>query len=127
MQTLGVSVSTLFIAMQTHAFSFEPVFHWPDRWLPMHRAVPDPAHLARLNEPPANPDAEALVLELRAATIALFDELGAASNQIGRGYPYVERLEPATLAMLRALKTELDPRGLMNPGVLGLSKDVARE
>ena len=53
--------------------------------------------------------------------MALFSELGAASNQIGRSYPYFERLEPATADLLLDLKTRLDPRGLMNPGVLGLS------
>ncbi|MBT8443476.1 MAG: FAD-binding oxidoreductase, partial [Gammaproteobacteria bacterium] len=120
MDALGVTIARLFIAMDTHAFSFEPVFHWRDRWLPMHREVPDPSHLATLTEAPANPEAAALVAELRDDTLALFSELGAASNQIGRTYPYRERLEPATRALLDAVKAELDPAGLMNPGVLGL-------
>jgi D-lactate dehydrogenase (cytochrome) len=120
LDALQVSVSTLFIAMQTHAFSFEPVFHWPDRWLPMHRAVAEAAHLARLTEPDANPAATELVVQLREETMSLFSQLGAASNQIGRSYPFFDKLDPATAAMLVALKTELDPHGLMNPGVLGL-------
>jgi FAD/FMN-containing dehydrogenase len=119
MQALNVTVSTLFIAMNTHAFSFEPVFHWHDRWLPMHREVPDPDHLAKLAEAPDNPDAAALVAELRHETANLFSDFGAASNQIGRTYAYRENLDPATRALLDALKAELDPAGLMNPGVLG--------
>jgi len=118
-----VSVSTLFIAMNTHAFSFEPVFHWPDRWLPMHRAVPEPGHLRRLSEPAPNPAAAQLVEQLRRETLALFDELGAASNQIGRTYPFVEKLAPETSALLQALKADVDPSGLMNPGALGLRKE----
>ena len=122
MVTARVKTSTLFTAMDTHAFSFELVFHWPDSWLPLHRAAPEPAHLEQLTEPAANPAGAELVAELRRETLVLFDELGAASNQIGRTYPYVERLEPATAALLDALKDELDPDGRMNPGVLGLRR-----
>ena len=119
LKAASVTISTLFIAMDTHAFSFEPVFHWPDRWLPMHREVPDAKYLQQLTEPPANPDAAALVEELRAETLRLFDEMGAASNQLGRVYPYRERLGPDAVALLDALKASVDPDGLMNPGVLG--------
>ncbi len=119
MDKLGITLSTLFIAMGTHAFSFEPVFHWPDTWLPPHRHVADSAYLAKLTEPAANPPARQLVAELRAESIALFGEFGAASNQIGRTYPYRERLEPATRALVDALKHELDPELRMNPGALG--------
>lgn len=114
----GVTVSTLFTAVDTCVFSFEPVFHWPDRWLPLHRAVADPAHLARLTEPAPNPDGAALVAELRQRTLDLFDELGAPSNQLGRTYRYYDNLAPETRALLDALKAALDPQGLMNPGVL---------
>ena len=117
---LGVSVTRLCSALGSLAFSFECVFHWSDAWLPLHRAAPDPAWLAGLVEPPPNPAARALVAELRASTVAFFRELGAASNQIGRTYPFIEALQPATATLLRQLKTQLDPKGLMNPGVLGL-------
>ena len=120
MARLGVSVTRLCSALGSLAFSFECVFHWSDAWLPLHRAAPDPAWLAGLVEPPPNPAARALVAELRASTVAFFRELGAASNQIGRTYPFIEALQPATATLLRQLKTQLDPKGLMNPGVLGL-------
>ena len=119
MDDLGVTVSVLFIAMDTHAFSFEPVFHWKDSWLAPHRTVPDANHLAALTEPPPNSEATALVNELREQTLNLFTELGAVSNQIGRTYEYRQRLAPETRQLLDALKAELDPNGLMNPGVLG--------
>jgi len=116
----GVEVSTLYTAIDNHAFSFEPVFHWPDTWLPPHRKIAPPAYLATLREPPANPQARALVSELREATLGLFSDLGAASNQLGRCYPWRERLAPETGALIDVIKNELDPHGLMNPGVLGL-------
>jgi len=120
MNELGIDISTLFIAMDTHAFSFEPVFHWSDAWLPMHRVIPESGHLEKLSEPDANPAAAELVAQLRRATLALFGELGVASNQIGRTYPYFERLEPESAALLNTIKSCLDPDGRMNPGVLGL-------
>lgn len=120
MKELDVELSTLFIAMSTHAFSFEPVFHWHDRWLPIHKAIPEPSHLATLTEPDANPAAAELVAQLRQESLALFEEFGAASNQIGRTYRYIERLAPESAALVRKIKSELDPDGRMNPGVLGL-------
>ncbi|MGD9599107.1 MAG: FAD-binding oxidoreductase [Steroidobacteraceae bacterium] len=116
----GVSVTRLCSALGSLAFSFECVFHWPDTWLPLHRAAPDPAWLATLAEPAPNPAARELVAALRAETVALFRDLGAASNQIGRTYHFLDALAPASAALLAQLKHVLDPQGLMNPGVLGL-------
>lgn len=113
-----VTYSTLFTAMNTHAFSFEAVYHWPDRWLPLHRATADPAFLAKLPPDTANPAGSALVAELRERTLDLYDELGVASNQLGRTYRYYGNLAPETRGLLDALKAALDPQGLMNPGVL---------
>jgi len=119
---LGISISRLIVAMDTHAFSFEAVFHWADRWLPPHRAVPDPLFLSKLTEPAANPAAADFVADLREQTMQLFAELGAASSQIGRAYPYRKNLEAPAGDLLDALKAELDPEGSMNPGVLGLRR-----
>ncbi|KPH58146.1 FAD-binding oxidoreductase [Novosphingobium sp. ST904] len=114
----GVTVSRLITVMGTHAFSYEPVLNWRDAWLPLHRDVLGPA--TRLDEPPAAPDARALVMEVREELIALFAQLGAASNQIGRTYPYASVLRPQARALLEALKRAVDPEGLMNPGALEL-------
>jgi D-lactate dehydrogenase (cytochrome) len=113
-----VTYSTLFTAMNTHAFSFEVVYHWPDRWLPLHKSTADPAFLAKLPTDTPNPAGSALVAELRERTLDLYDELGVASNQLGRTYRYYDNLAPETRGLLDALKAALDPDGLMNPGVL---------
>jgi FAD/FMN-containing dehydrogenase len=119
MERLGVRVTRLASAHAAPCFSFEGVFHWHDTWLPLHRSAPDPAHLARLTEPAANPEARALVERLRDMTIDLFRQHGAASNQIGRSYPFLPVLRDEPAALLMAIKQALDPRNLMNPGVLG--------
>lgn len=115
-----VWMSHLLIAIDNHAFSFEPVFHWYDEWLPIHERVPSPAHLATLRRPPADPAARELVARLRARLVEVFAELGAASNQIGKTYPYLESLQPPTARLLRDLKAAVDPMGALNPGGLGL-------
>ena len=119
MKNTGVFVSRLMIAIDTHAFSFEPVFHWFDEWLPLHRTIPEPSYLKGMKEPEANAAATELVAEMRQKTIKLFQDFGAASNQIGRTYPYLSSLKPTTAQLALALKKTLDPKGLMNPGVLG--------
>jgi FAD/FMN-containing dehydrogenase len=118
----GVSITRLASALSNHSFSFEPVFHWADEWLPIHRVSADPDFLSRFEEPQANPVARELVNRLRAETVELFRRHGVASNQIGRTYPYLSALSEKPSALLVALKRHLDPAGLMNPGVLGFSQ-----
>lgn len=115
----GVIVSRLLTVMGTHAFSYEPVLNWRDSWLPLHRDILQGQN--KLAEPPAAPDARALVMQVRAELIALFAQHGAASNQIGRAYPYASILRPAPRALLEAIKGAVDPQGVMNPGALELS------
>ncbi|CAN0524043.1 unnamed protein product, partial [Laminaria digitata] len=57
---------------------------------------------------------------LRKGIADLAKEFGAVHFQIGRQYPYRETREPETFALLKTIKATVDPRGLMNPGVLGL-------
>lgn len=120
MRALGVRASRLLTLMSNHAFSYEPVFSWFDAWLPQHRRAPQPQHLAKFTEPPANPPARALVEVIRADLVDLFASLSAASNQIGKTYRYLPSLKPETRALVQALKQAVDPDGLMNPGALGL-------
>ena len=46
---------------------------------------------------------------------------GAAHLQIGKAYPYLRERDPSALALLHTLKRHVDPRGLINPGALGLA------
>lgn len=119
LQQHGIQVSRLLAVLSNHSFSYEPVLHWKDSWLPMHRQAPQVLQ-GQLGEPAENPDARAVAHQVRAELVAVFAEMGAASNQIGRTYPYLSVLHPETGELLRQLKRTLDPRGLMNPGVLEL-------
>jgi FAD/FMN-containing dehydrogenase len=116
----GVQAGAMLAAVSPQACLIEPVFFWPDALNPLHRHAVEPGHLAKLKGFAANPPAAALVHQLRAEIIAAFQALGAVHLQIGRTYPWKKSLDPAIGALISALKRELDPRGLMNPGVLGL-------
>ncbi len=119
MKPLGIWTSRLFIAIDSYAFSYEPVLHWNDAWLPVHKRTPEPKHLATLKEPAANPDAAALVHEIRLKLADLFAEHGGSSNQIGKTYPYLGSLKPETQTLVTKIKDMLDPNRQLNPGVLG--------
>jgi FAD/FMN-containing dehydrogenase len=116
----GVMVSRLLTVIGQQAFSYEPVFNWRDAWLPMHHATLRAVGGAPAPEPPPAPETRALVMELRAAIIAVFAAHGAASNQIGRTYPYASVLRDEARDLLVAIKQALDPDGRMNPGALEL-------
>jgi FAD/FMN-containing dehydrogenase len=116
----GIVVTRVMLAISTHIFLYEPVFHWADSWLPVQRRAAQPRYLATLTEPAANEVARAAVASLRQAMIRLFDDFGAASVQLARTYPYLAALRPGTRALVTGAKAMVDPRGLMNPGSLGL-------
>jgi FAD/FMN-containing dehydrogenase len=118
MQAQGVWISRLFIGLGTHSFSYEPVWHWPDEWLPVHERTPTPGYLDQFERPKPNPASRELVHRMRREMVELFARYGAASNQIGKTYPYFENLEPATAELLTRIKRAIDPQGAMNPGTL---------
>lgn len=120
MQTLGVEAGAMLAAVSPQTCLIEPVFFWPDALNPLHRHAVEPGHLAKLKGFPANADSTALVARLRAGVIDTFQALGAVHLQIARAYPLETRHSPEGWAMLTALKQQVDPRGLMNPGCLGL-------
>ncbi len=120
MDTLAVGAGYMFLPVATTGFLIEPVFYWPDAHEALHKHAVEPAHLAKLSDFPANPAARALVEKLRAEIIAIFGRMEAVHFQLGRAYPIGERIDPAAWDLLKSIKAAVDPRGLMNPGVLGL-------
>lgn len=103
------------------AFLFEPCFYWPDEIHALHVEVLGEPLTAPWRARPPAPEALALVQQLWLEVADALDGFGAVHFQIGRAYRYLPRLQPATRALLVALKQQLDPRGLMNPGSLGLA------
>ena len=117
----GVVVSRLLTIIGTHCFSYEPVFNWRDTWLPLHHATLSDEAKRKTIEPAPNPEARELVMKVRQQIVEIFKEHGAASNQIGRTYPYASILHPESAKLLKAVKSAVDPDGLVNPGALELN------
>lgn len=120
MERSGVWTGTMFSPAGPSGFLHEIALYWPDDRTPYHRAVLGDQYLAQQPQFADNAAARACADEVKKAIIALYQEHGAAHFQIGRAYPYADRLDPRALDLLRAIKRDLDPAGLMNPGALGL-------
>lgn len=110
----------LICAVGDRAILIEPVMYWPDCRQDFHERVIDAAYLAKLPAHAENLPARAAVDRLRADLARCFLEQGAVSFQIGRFYPYQEGLDPGAARLLAAIKSIVDPQGIVNPGSLGL-------
>jgi FAD/FMN-containing dehydrogenase len=115
-----VEFAAMFTTISTHGFLYEPVFYWEDDRTPYHKRYLPQDYLDTLPEYPANPEGRALVAEMKVSIQDIFSETGAIHMQLGKAYPYLRNRDPSAEAALRALKRELDPKGLMNPGGLQL-------
>jgi D-lactate dehydrogenase (cytochrome) len=116
----NITTGYLVTTVSTTGFLIEPVFFWPDARFALHESTLEQPYLAKLPVHAPNAENAALVVEARDAILDVFEKHGAAHFQIGRTYRYAQTREPATLAVLKAIKSVLDPKNLMNPGVLGL-------
>ena len=113
-----VEKAAMFTSISTTGFLFEPVFYWEDDRTVFHKRYLPQEYLDVLPEYPANPEGRALVAEMKDAIQDVFTEFGAVHMQLGKAYPYMRGRESQSTALIRQIKTELDPKGLMNPGGL---------
>ena len=127
MEQLGVHYGTLIAAVGGSGMVIEPCLYWPDARNALIEDTIEPAHLKKVPKLKDNEGARALTSKLKKAIVDIFFDHGAAHFQIGRTYRYRDSLDPRADALLRAIKQELDPRGLMNPGSLGLSRQGISE
>lgn len=102
-------------------FFLEPAFYWMDEITPLHARSLGEDVVRPWRQRPANPTARAAVAALRQGAQALYASLGGVAWQVARDYPFRDLLQPGTRGLLDAVKQAVDPRGLMNPGALGLA------
>ncbi|MEO9491177.1 MAG: FAD-binding oxidoreductase, partial [Marinomonas sp.] len=120
MESLGMHYGTLISSVGKSGVVIEPCIYWPDARNAVIEDTIEDAHLAKLPKLPVNAAAWELTKTLKQAIIDLMLEHDAVHFQIGRTYRYRDSLDPAADALLQAVKAQVDPRGLMNPGSLGL-------
>ena len=111
---------SVYSAISTNGFLFEPVLIWPDTVEEFHRRHTSEAVLANVSATEPNEPARKLVAELRAEIVDLMYRCGGVHIQIGKAYPYMRDRDATQVKILNDLKEFIDPKGLFNPGALGL-------
>jgi glycolate oxidase len=118
MAAAKVEKAAMYTSISTTGFLFEPVFYWQDDRTVFHKRYLPQEYLDMLPEYEANPAGRALVAEMKDAIQDVFTQFGAVHMQLGKAYPYMRGREAQSASLMRRLKDELDPQGLMNPGGL---------
>jgi FAD/FMN-containing dehydrogenase len=117
----GISWSLISSTIGTGATLVEPLIHYPDARGAHYARIPKAGEMpARYGD--ADPDTIAAMRTVRRALAQMFMRNGCVHLQIGKSYPYREGRAPETWNLLQGIKTLLDPKGLMNPGSLGLAE-----
>jgi hydrogenase maturation factor len=115
----GISWALITSIVGRRTTLIEPLMHYRD---------PRGEHFQRIprqgNRPLRFGDADAAQIGalrvIRRSLTDMFLRSGCAHLQIGKTYPYRAGRVPQTWRLLEGLKQQLDPRGLVNPGSLGL-------
>lgn len=119
MEQHGIILSHLSMTVGNKYF-FEPAFYWLDEITPLHRkSLGDDVVAPWLSRAP-NEAAREAVVELRRGVQQVYLELGGVNWQIARDYPFQQALKDESWEMLTAIKSLVDPDGIMNPGSLGM-------
>jgi D-lactate dehydrogenase (cytochrome) len=121
MQEHGIVYSVMSMTVGNEFF-LEPAFYWLDEITPLHAKSVGQDTVKPWLSRPANPASRNAVIELRRGCQELYAGLGGASWQVARDYPFETILTPQTWSLTKDIKKALDPRGLMNPGSLGLAR-----
>ena len=115
-----IGTGYLLTSVGASATVIEPVFFWPDALMDIHHRKVEAGHLRKIKGFADNPDARQAVGDLRTKLKNVMAEHKSAHLQIGKTYNYLESLPASTLGLLKAIKKQMDPKGLINPGALGL-------
>ena len=116
----GIVCGGMFMAVGSTAFVYEPAFYWPDAQTPYHARMIEADYLKSLPVHPRSEVNEAEALRIKGRVLELMHQHGGVHFQIGKVYPYAQDHNPAHWALLKAMKAQLDPKGILNPGNLGL-------
>jgi glycolate oxidase len=115
-----ITTGYLFAGISTNCMAVEPVFFWPDQLDEIQKHSVESAYYQKVTKHPPNFTARELVATIRQQIVDAFRDVGAVHLQIGKVYHYKTGLKAEPLELIEHIKRAVDPRGLMNPGALGL-------
>ena len=116
----GITWGVIVFAVGANMICIEPLIYWKDLHYVWHDRVSERSNLTELARFDGPTQEAQIVIAVRQELKDLCQRLECAHVQIGKAYPWAETREPAVLEMMQKLKTLMDPKGLMNPGSLGL-------
>ncbi len=118
LKRLTIEFGYLLTTVAQGGFLIEPVFYWQDAQTEYHKRVVEPEYLKRVNNFPENLPARAKVDVLKRQCADVLRSFGATHFQLGKFYTYRQARDPVQLALLDAIRKQLDPKDLLNPGAL---------
>jgi len=114
-----IIIPAMFSTVATNAFLYEPVIYWHDSANEFHKEHTTDALLSQMRDEDNLAGREAVEI-IRADIVDLIHTCGGGHLQIGKTYPYLRDRDPEQITLLKQLKQQIDPNGLINPGALGL-------
>jgi glycolate oxidase len=127
MKSYGIRAETMFSTISTHAFLYEPILTWPDTLSEFHRHFFRKEFEGVAVSREENLNGRELVAHLQTETARIFSDIGAINFQLGKTYPFWDRYQENGKPLMRALKEVLDPKGILNPGALGLPSQQSND
>jgi FAD/FMN-containing dehydrogenase len=120
MDALDMTTPSIFGTLSTNGFLYEPVLYWPDQPDIFHERNTPEELLAPMRENAPSERGRTLAKEMFEEMVTIMHEHSGVHLQIGKAYPYTRDRSDMTIALVRQIKDLTDPRGLINPGALGL-------
>ena len=120
MEKYKIVKAAMFTTIATNAFLYEPVFYWEDSREVFIDRHTDPEVLKKIKNFEFNKEGRKIVEEMKQGIIDCVYDCGGTHMQIGKVYPYTRERDGGAMALINSLKAHVDPKGLMNPGALGL-------
>lgn len=115
-----IGVGYMYITVGPSSSTIEPVFFWKDELKALHKDSIEAGHLKSLKCFDENLEIRAFVNKVRMQLAEMFMDKSATHLQIGKTYKYKDGLEENSFNLTKAIKDHMDPKGLINPGSLGL-------
>ncbi len=122
MQQHGLRHTIIFMCVHNNNFGIEPIIFWRDSMSPLRSAILTSTRRDELMAIEDDPETRAAAIDLRARLRdRLSSRIPGAHYQIGKYYHYMQDLrdERCRNSIIQMKKT-LDPKGLLNPGGLGI-------